>query len=329
MDSDSRGTLEKANETNVTKRCTKCNGTFSLEYFYTNISREDGHSVWCQNCNKEYANQYRERLRELNPTPAMYTVQIPDGHLVCRICNRLLSNDMFYPSDIKNKDIQCKSCKRENGRKRKKSLLSGPPPMGDIFKCKVCEIDLHKEMFSEYEIKIRSFRCKKCVKIQNRRNKQRPEVQERAREYKRLPRIVEKAKIRRQERYKTEPLYRLASRLRSSLGCRINRQKTIKSSKTIKLLGCSLQELLTHIEKLFWPGMTVELYLKTQKIHLDHIIPISAFDLKDPKQQELAFHYTNIQPLWADDNRSKGKRLDWSPLESKHELPERLKNSII
>jgi len=30
--------------------------------------------------------------------------------------------------------------------------------------------------------------------------------------------------------------------------------------------------------------------------HFDHIKP---FDLKDPVQQYLCFHYTNYQPLWA------------------------------
>jgi hypothetical protein len=36
--------------------------------------------------------------------------------------------------------------------------------------------------------------------------------------------------------------------------------------------------------------------------HIDHIRPISSFDLSDPAQQKECFHYSNLQPLWAIDN---------------------------
>ena len=39
---------------------------------------------------------------------------------------------------------------------------------------------------------------------------------------------------------------------------------------------------------------------------IDHILPCNSFDLSDPKQQELCFNYTNLQPLWAIDNIKKG-----------------------
>ena len=43
--------------------------------------------------------------------------------------------------------------------------------------------------------------------------------------------------------------------------------------------------------------------------HIDHIMPCSSFDLTDPEQQKKCFHYTNLQPLWAHENMSKGAKI--------------------
>jgi len=97
---------------------------------------------------------------------------------------------------------------------------------------------------------------------------------------------------------------RLRGALRSRIRHALNFQKVIKSQKTQKLLGCTVEELKQHIETLFQEGMTWDNWGR-YGWHIDHIIPISKFNLKDPLEQAKACHYTNLQPLWATDNLKK------------------------
>ena len=41
------------------------------------------------------------------------------------------------------------------------------------------------------------------------------------------------------------------------------------------------------------------------KWHIDHIKPCDAFDMNNVNEQKICFHYTNLQPLWQEDNVAK------------------------
>lgn len=81
-----------------------------------------------------------------------------------------------------------------------------------------------------------------------------------------------------------------------------------KSKNTMELLGCTIEELKTHLEKQFTHGMNWDNYGK-KGWHIDHILPCASFDLTDPEQQRECFHYTNLQPLWATDNYKKKDKI--------------------
>ena len=84
---------------------------------------------------------------------------------------------------------------------------------------------------------------------------------------------------------------------------------TVKSKRTIDLLGTSIDNLWIHLEKTFKPGMTKNNYGKIWQV--DHKIPCAAFDLTKPKEQVKCFHFTNLQALFVKENLSKGAKLEW------------------
>ena len=98
-------------------------------------------------------------------------------------------------------------------------------------------------------------------------------------------------------------------RILHSLRVRLNQTtKGRLSDSTKKLIGCSLEELKIHLENQFTKGMNWKNYGRNGW-HIDHIKPCTSFDLTDPVQQKQCFHYSNLQPLWAKDNISKGNKI--------------------
>ena len=97
--------------------------------------------------------------------------------------------------------------------------------------------------------------------------------------------------------------YKLKCYLRSRLSNVVKKNK--KSNTIIKLLGCSIGKLKLHLQNQFKINMTWKNY---GKWHIDHIKPCAKFDLSKASEQRKCFHYTNLQPLWAKENISKGKK---------------------
>lgn len=97
-------------------------------------------------------------------------------------------------------------------------------------------------------------------------------------------------------------------RIKSSIQARIRRaiKNNYKSASTVGLVGCSIEYLKYYLEFQFKDGMSLDNY---GDWHIDHIIPCASFDLSDPEQQKVCFHYSNLQPLWMKDNVSKGAKI--------------------
>ena len=123
----------------------------------------------------------------------------------------------------------------------------------------------------------------------------------------------DKKRIYKRNRHKTDINFKLRGNLRSGIR-RVLKGKS-KSKKTMDLIGCSADFLKKHLENQFQPGMSWNNYGNpngdhSECWHIDHILPCASFDLSDPKQQQKCFHYSNLQPLWAKDNISKGAKIN-------------------
>jgi hypothetical protein len=151
----------------------------------------------------------------------------------------------------------------------------------------------------------RSGQCKVCAYAYFRDYCQRPEVKERQRAY---MRAYMRNYVR--DRLLTDPAFKLVYNLRTRVHLAL--KGTRKSARTLELLGCTVEELRAHLESQFKPGMTWG-NQGYRGWHIDHIRPCASFDLTDPEQQRACFHYTNLQPLWAEENMQKGAKFSLSP----------------
>ena len=129
---------------------------------------------------------------------------------------------------------------------------------------------------------------------------------------------------RRRERARANPLHcsaikkksrkkgdrnRTIARIRERLAtnCRARIHAVLKKKRhSCCYIGLNSSELFDYLESKFQPGMTWENY-GLRGWHVDHIIPLASANSLDEIIPLL--HYTNLQPLWADDNIRKGAKM--------------------
>lgn len=114
------------------------------------------------------------------------------------------------------------------------------------------------------------------------------------------------------EKYHTDLCFKFIANQRSRINGFLRNVKAIKAGKSMCLIGCSAEQFKKHIESLWTDGMSWNNH-GYYGWHVDHIKPLISFDMRDPEQQKIAFHYTNLQPLWMKDNFSKCAKtmLEW------------------
>jgi hypothetical protein len=97
-------------------------------------------------------------------------------------------------------------------------------------------------------------------------------------------------------KYKNDVIFKLKLILRNILKNKLKSQGGRKYKSSIKLTGCTIEELKYHLEGKFLPEMTWSNHGSVWEI--DHIVGCVNFNLEEIEQQNKCFHYTNLQPLF-------------------------------
>lgn len=265
---------------------------------------------------KENADKIKQQRKEYRiRNGAVIKKEATEGNKICTKCNqeKPATAEFFNRHKTSKGGLtsNCKDCTKASGKKfyeenREKVLAQQKEyylkntdkilPRAKDYREK------HKEKVNNYS---KEYHARNSETIKVKRKKYRQEN---------MPRIVKQMA----EKRKSSIHHRIAHNLRSRL--RFALKGLVKAAATFELIGCTADELKIYIENKFTEGMSWETYGNPNGDHsfcwhIDHIKPCASFDLTDPEQQRQCFHYTNLQPLWAEDNFSK-----WAHYDEKNDI---------
>jgi hypothetical protein len=221
-------------------------------------------------------------------------------------CNRCKCE--FIPT-LKPSGLHYKTCdrcreynkeyKEENKDKIKKYYQENKDKIKEYIKQNT---DKRKEQNEKY----RKENAEKLKKYDKERN-QTDERKEYRKKYKKLnPQIFKKIDRKQYQKVKNNlPLYLVKIQRRQIKRC-FNNSTLDKSKHSIEYMGCDIEIFINHIKK----KMEIfneknEIKMTFDNIHLDHIKPISRFNLDDEEEFLDCCHYSNFQPLLVKDNLEK------------------------
>lgn len=106
--------------------------------------------------------------------------------------------------------------------------------------------------------------------------------------------------------------FKIANNIRTRTRSAI--KEDFKTGSAVSDLGCSIEKLKQKLESMFYCNPKTGEIMSWNNYgrfgwHIDHIIPLSSFDLSNRQEFLKAVHFSNLQPLWFFENLSKGKKL--------------------
>lgn len=245
---------------------------------------------------------------------------------ICSNCKIEKDENEFSKNKSSKKDgldSWCKICKSEYNKKYKKEHRA---EISDYNK------NYHKNNYEERKEHIietvKNYRNNNIEKAKESKRKSYEKHREKNlkkfKEYREKNENKIKRNIHEKERIEKDIGYKLRKNLRTSIHKTLKRAKKIDS--ITRNLGCSTEFLIQYLESKFQPHMTWENY--GSEWHIDHIIPLSAFDLQNIIHFRAAGNYKNLQPLWKEQNKSKFNKYNKEDLDNYLKLFEDNNNEI-
>ena len=121
-----------------------------------------------------------------------------------------------------------------------------------------------------------------------------------------LPENRKKRQDKWKKRYYSDPVFRAKEFIKSRLKRVLKQKKVYKPVEFNNAFGTNFCNFKRHIENQFEVGMTWTNY---GEWHLDHIRPLSSFNLSNKIEFKKANNYLNFQPLWAKENLKKSNKI--------------------
>lgn len=276
------------------KTCSKCKKQKDISEFNKHNKTTDGLYNQCKECQKEAKRIYYEKYKAKINSKAKEKYKNNSEEIKAK-------SNKYYNENKEKALGSMKRYREDNKEVIKKRKKDYHEKNKDKINEKRRVGNLSEE---EYQKRKQSYKSRYWNDIDG--------MKERAKEYYKNNRVKRNKYLSDYNinRRKNDVAFRITGRLRTRLISAIKNNS--KSKSTLELLGCTIDELKTHLSKKFnnrygfnfnWNNMD------GRKYHIDHIMPCASFDLSKDEEQKKCFHYSNLQILKASENLSKGAKI--------------------
>ena len=216
-----------------------------------------------------------------------------------------------FTKDKKTKDgltYTCKFCYKEYRENNKQRIKEIHKEYNETNKERISEQKkqyylANKERIKEY-IENNKERRKEQRKEYYKNNKERLKAIQNEYDKNNKERIKQYKKEYIRERRKVDPLFKMSCNLRNRTSQAFKNKGYSKNTKTQEMLVVDWEVCKAHIERQFIKGMS---WKNQGEWHIDHIIPLASANTEEELKK--LCHYSNLQPLWADDNLIKSDKI--------------------
>jgi hypothetical protein len=288
------------------RKCKKCQTTIEERMKKKPIQHNDYRT--CKICKEtlpidRFNSKMKVRFRECTCKKCLYEKN-KDKKKEYVIINKEMINKRhkkWRENTEKGKEYVKRSKRKENSKiKEEKRILREEKKLLNLKKRERVKEEKRKKWEEQLEIwRLERERKEKIKQDEIRRKKEYYESPE----YFKLKK--EKEYLRWKRRWENDDLFAMKVRIRNLVRNTFRKSGHTKPNKrTIQIIGCDYEKLKSHLESKFKDGMSWD---NRGEWHIDHIVPLSSAKTKEELIK--LSHYENLQPLWWNENLSKGNKI--------------------